>query len=114
MVRIKRGTMVKKGRRTLFSQVKGYRLGRSKKVRDATTAALHAGVHAFAHRRKKKGDFKKLWIVKINALARKSSTNYSKLISSLKKQNIKLNTKVLSELAKDNETAFKKIVDSCK
>ena len=89
MVRIKRGTMVKKGRRTLFSQVKGYRLGRSKKVRDATTAALHAGVHAFAHRRKKKGDFKKLWIVKINALARKSSTNYSKLISSLKKTEYK-------------------------
>ena len=57
MVRIKRGTMVKKGRRTLFSQVKGYRLGRSKKVRDATTAALHAGVHAFGTQKKKEGRF---------------------------------------------------------
>ena len=64
MVRIKRGTMVKKGRRTLFSQVKGYRLGRSKKVRDATTAALHAGVHAFAHKEKRKGILRSFGLLK--------------------------------------------------
>ncbi len=114
MVRIKRGTTIKKGRRTLFSQVKGYRLGRSKKVRDATTAVLHAGVHAFAHRRKKKGDFRKLWTVKINALAKESSTNYSTVISSLKKENIKLNRKILSEIAQHNKEGFKKIIEECK
>ena len=70
MSRVKRGTTSLKKRRNILRQVKGYRFGRSKKVRVAKEAIFHAGAHAFRHRRSKKRDYRNLWALRINAAAR--------------------------------------------
>jgi large subunit ribosomal protein L20 len=110
MTRVKRGTTKLKRRRNVLKQAKGYRLGRSTKERQAKEAILHAGNYAFAHRKDKKGDFRRLWTVRINALVRENGLSYSSLIDKLKKNDILLNRKILSEIAKDNPESFKRIV----
>jgi len=110
MARVKRGTTKNKARKNTLSQVKGYRFGRSTKKRSAYEAISHAGAHAFAHRRRKKGDFRKLWTIKINAEARKNGISYSKLIDKLNKAEIKINRKMLANLAENTPEVFAKIV----
>lgn len=110
MTRVKRGTTSLKTRRNVLKQVKGYRFGRSTKERQAREAIAHAGNHAFAHRKDKKGDFRRLWSIKINAAARTLGISYSSLIGKLKKENIELNRKMLSEIAKDNPESFERII----
>ena len=123
MSRVKSGTTRSKSRRNTLSQVKGYRFARSKKKRAAYEAIVHAGKYAFAHRRDKKNDFRKLWNVRINAgldagingIASSSTVlgartlSYSKLIGGLKKANIALNRKMLSEIAAKSPDAFARI-----
>jgi len=110
MARVKRGTIKNKSRKNLLSKVKGYRFGRSKKKRQATEALAHAGAYAFAHRRKKKGDFRRLWNIKINAEARKHDLSYSKLIDALNKKEIKINRKMLASLAEEHPKVFADIL----
>ncbi|MCH7529650.1 50S ribosomal protein L20 [Patescibacteria group bacterium] len=110
MARVKRGTISLKTRRNVLKQVKGYRFGRSTKERQAREAIAHAGAHAFAHRRDKKNDFRRLWTVRINAAARVLGFPYSKLIDKLKKKNITLDRKILSSIAKDNPKSFERIL----
>ena len=110
MTRIKRGTISLKRRRNLLKQVKGFRFGRSTKERQAREAIYHAGNHAFAHRRKKKNDFRQLWQTQINAAVRREGLSYSVFMGSLKKNNIGLNRKMLAELAEHNTDTFKKVV----
>ena len=112
MPRVKRGTTSLKHRRNILRKAKGYRFGRSKKERQAKEALLHAGVYAFAHRRKKKGDFRQLWHVKINAAAREEGLSYSKFMHALKKKNIGLNRKMLAHLAEHDPEIFKQIAKS--
>ena len=112
MVRVKRGVMSLKTRRNLLKRVKGFRWGRSTKERQAREAILHAGNHAFAHRRKKKGDFRRLWNTRISAALRPSHMSYSAFISGLKKNNITLNRKVLSEIAQKHPKTFERVVKS--
>ena len=114
MVRIKRGTLSLKKRKNLLKKVKGYRWGRSKKERQAREALLHAGNHAFAHRRKKKGDFRRLWSVKISGALRSHGMSYSVFIHALKKKNIGLNRKVLAEMAEKRAETFGRIVERCR
>jgi len=114
MARVKRGTTKAKRRRNVLKQVKGYRLGRSKKERQAREAIQHAGSYAFAHRRKKKGDFRRLWSVRINAASRAYGISYSTLIKKLKDKGILLNRKMLSEIAKDNPESFERIIEKVK
>lgn len=114
MVRVKRGTTKAKRRRNVLKQVKGYRLGRSKKERQAKEAIAHAGMYAFAHRRRKKGDFRRLWTVRINAASRVYGISYSALMKKLKDKGILLNRKTLSEIAKDNSESFKRIIEKVK
>ncbi|MFC1720670.1 50S ribosomal protein L20 [Patescibacteria group bacterium] len=109
-MRVKRGTTSMKRRRNILKAVKGYRFGRSTKERQAKEAIVHAGVHAFAHRRKKKNDFRRLWQIKINALARENGISYSKLIGALKKKEVALDRKILADLAENNPETFVKIV----
>ena len=111
MVRIKRGTISLKTRRSLLKKVKGYRWGRSKKERQAREALLHAGAHAFAHRRKKKGDFRRLWHVRIGAALRPHDLSYSVFMGALKKNGILLNRKMLSEIALKKKDTFDRIVE---
>jgi ribosomal protein L20 len=110
MARVKRGTIKNKQRRETLKRVKGYRLGRSTKKRSAYTAIAHAGNHAFNDRRKKKGVFRALWNVRLNAALRPLGTTYSRFIDMMKKKDIELNRKVLSEIAAENPMVFARIV----
>ena len=110
MTRVKKGVNALKRRRNILKQVKGYRFGRSTKEREARTALLHAGVHAFRGRRDKKNDFRRLWNIKINAAARPLGVSYSALIGAFNKVGIALNRKMLAELAIERPGVFASIV----
>lgn len=110
MTRVKRGTISNKTRRNTLSKVKGYRFGRSTKEREAKVAIVKAGVHAFVARRDKKADFRGLWQTRIGASATSAGTSYSKLMGGLRKKGIKLNRKVLSEIAQSAPDTFAKII----
>jgi large subunit ribosomal protein L20 len=117
MTRVKRGTTSLKKRRNILKKTKGYRFGRSKKERQAREAISHAGTHAFAHRRDKKNDFRRLWNIRINAAVRnidnsdsKVKLTYSKFMNMLKKKEVGLDRKILSSLAQENPEVFEKIV----
>ena len=108
MSRVKGAKVSLKRRRNVLKQVKGYRFARSKKERAAKEAIFHAGKHAFAHRRDKKNDFRRLWNVRINA-ALGETLSYSKFIGALNKQNIKINRKMLAVLAEKSPETFARI-----
>lgn len=110
MARVKRGVNALKTRRNVLKQVKGYRFGRSKKEKQAYEAIAHAGTYAFAHRRDKKGDFRRLWNVRLNSILREKGLSYSKFIDSLKKSNINLNRKMLSEIAASKPETFSRLI----
>ncbi len=114
MARVKGGLMSQKRRRNILEEVKGYRLQRSKKKRVAREAIYHAQLHAFAHRRDKKNDFRRLWNVRINAALMAFGLKYSRFIKALKDKNITLDRKVLATLAKDRPEAFARIVEEVK
>ncbi len=114
MTRVKRGTISLKRRKKVLGLAKGFRNARSTKERQAKEAILHAGVHAFAHRRDKKNDYRRLWQIKINAGLRELGTTYSKFIDVLKKKNIKLDRKVLADIAENNPETFQRIVEQVK
>lgn len=110
MTRVKRGTISLKRRRNILKQVKGYNFGRSTKERQAREAIAHAGAHAFAHRRDKKSDFRKLWQIKINAAVRPLGLSYSKFINALKKKEVALDRKVLADIAENEPKTFENVV----
>lgn len=114
MTRVKKGVNALKWRRNLLKSTKGYRHGRKSKERAATEAMFHAGAYAFAHRRDKKGDFRRLNIVRMNALLDEMGISYSKFIPMLKKKDIALDRKILAELAQAEPETFKAIVSSIK
>ncbi len=111
MTRVKKAVNALKPRRNVLRKVKGYRFGRSTKERMAQDAIFHAGSHAFAHRRDKKNDFRKLWNVRINA-ALGNEMSYSEFIGALKKKQIALDRKILADLALNNPKTFNRIVDA--
>jgi large subunit ribosomal protein L20 len=114
MTRVKRGVLKTKTRRNLLKQVKGYRFGRSTKEANATEALMHAGASAFAHRRDKKGNMRRLFNVKINAALRQEGFTYSKFIGVLKKKGIEVDRKIMADLAENNPETFKRMVASVK
>jgi len=114
MTRVKKGVHALKRRRSVLKQTKGFRHGRSTKERQAKEALLHAGNYAFAHRKDKKSHNRKLWNIKINALSRELGISYSKFIGGLKKKNIILDRKILSDLAENNPKTFAKVLETIK
>ena len=112
MARVKGGTTSAKRRRNVLKMVKGYRFARSKKSRAAREAIFHAGKYAFAHRRDKKNDFRRLWNVRINAGldTMGSEISYSKLIGAMNTKGIKVNRKMLAELAEHSPESFARII----
>jgi large subunit ribosomal protein L20 len=112
MARVKGGVTSNKRRKNILAMTKGYRFGRSTKKRMAKEAIFHAGKYAFAHRKDKKNDFKRLWNVQINGGldAMGSAVSYSKLQGSLNKKNIGLNRKMLAEMAQKSPASFARIV----
>lgn len=114
MSRVKRGTISMKRRRNVLKMTKGYRFGRSTKERQAREAIAHAGNYAFAHRRDKKNDFRRLWQVRLNAAVREHGMSYSAFIGALKAYGSTLNRKMLSEIAHENPETFARILTAVK
>ncbi|MEK7080056.1 MAG: 50S ribosomal protein L20 [Patescibacteria group bacterium] len=111
MARVKGGVASAKRRKNILLRAKGYRHGRSTKVRLAKESLVHAGKNAFNHRRDKKTDYRQLWIVRLNAALREQGfKSYSTFIAALKKAEIGLDRKVLSELAVNQPEVFTRIV----
>lgn len=112
MARVKGGKTSNKRRGNILAQTKGYRFARSKKKRAAKEALFHAGKYAFAHRRDKKNDFRKLWNVRINAAldAMGSEVSYSKLMGAMNKKGVGVNRKILAELAQKSPETFSRLV----
>lgn len=114
MTRVKRGLVSHRKHKKLLSLTKGYRGTKSKLVKMAHEASLHAGEYAFAGRKNKKRDFRRLWITRISEATKQNGISYSKFIAGLNKKNIKIDRKILSDLVLNDSEAFKKIVEQVK
>ena len=110
MTRVKRGVLKTKTRRNVLKMTKGFRLNRRNKEAAAIEAIMHAGANAFAHRRDKKGDFRRLWNVRINAILRENGSTYSKFIDKLTKNDVTINRKMLASIAQENPETFKRLM----
>ena len=112
MVRIKRGNIARKRRKKIFSVAKGFRGTHSKLFRMANQQVMKALRYGYVGRKRKKRDFRRLWITRINAASRIHNTNYSCLISKLKSSQISLNRKMLAQMAVNDMKAFTNLVKS--
>lgn len=110
MTRIKRGVAAHKRRKNFLSRTKGFTNRRRTNAIAAKEALLHADSYAYAHRRLRKRDFKKLWTIRVNAAAREQGLSFSKLMAGLHKEKVGLNKKMLAEIAARNPKAFEAIV----
>lgn len=113
-MRIKRGVTAHRKHKKLLESTKGYRMSRHRLIKVAHEAALHAGQYAIASRRKKKSQFRSLWITRINGQLKDLGISYSKFIEGLKQKNITLDRKILAYLASTDGEVFRKIVDTVK
>lgn len=108
------GSARNKSKKRLFKRAKGYRGGRSKLTRTVKETLLRSGVYAFRDRRAKKRDFRKLWIIRINAATRQHGLRYSEFIFGLKCAGIELDRKTLSEMAIHDEAGFAEVIAAVK
>jgi large subunit ribosomal protein L20 len=109
MPRAKKGFKARRRRNRLLKHASGYHSARSRLYAYAKEVVMKAWVYAYAHRRRRKRDFRRLWITRINAAARTNGTSYSRLMHGLKNANVSLDRKVLSDLAVVDPAAFTKI-----
>jgi large subunit ribosomal protein L20 len=114
MARVKRSVNAKKKRRETLNEAKGYRGQRSRLYRKAKEQTLHSKTYAFRDRRARKGEFRKLWIQRINAAARQNDITYNRLIQGLRLAGIEVDRKNLAELAVSDPAAFTALVDAAK
>lgn len=114
MARIKGGMTTRRKHKKVLKLAKGYWMSRGKQIKKAKEAILHAGEYAFAGRKHKKRDFRKLWIIRLNAAVRTSGLTYSRFVNSLKEKNIGLDRKVLSQIASEYPKVFDQIVQKVK
>ena len=113
-MRIKRSVNALKKRRKTLKLAKGYRGTKSNLYRVAREQVMKSGQYAYVGRRLKKRDFRKLWIARINAAARQNDITYSRLMDGLKKANININRKMMSEMAINDAAAFAALVETAK
>lgn len=111
MSRVKRGNVARKRRKKILKLAKGYRGSHSKLFRTANQQVMKALRHAYRDRRRRKRDFRRLWISRINAASRQHGISYSQLIHKLKQADIQLNRKMLAQLAVLDPQAFTKVVE---
>ncbi|MEA2517505.1 MAG: large subunit ribosomal protein [Actinomycetota bacterium] len=114
MPRVKRSVAGRKKRREVLKKAKGYYSSRGKHYRAAHEQMLHSGTYAYRDRRAKKGEFRKLWIMRINAAARENGMSYSKLMSGLRLAEVEVDRKMLAELAVNEPQAFAAIAEAAK
>lgn len=110
MARAKRAVHSKKRRRVILERAKGHYGNRSRSWKSANESVMHAGNYAFRDRRARKGQFRRLWIQRINAACRENSTSYSRFIAGLKAAEIDVDRKMLSETAIHDPAAFTALV----
>ena len=111
MARVKRSVNAQKKRREILGQASGYRGQRSRVYRKAKEQVTHSLVYAYRDRRARKGDFRRLWIQRINAAARENGITYNRFIQGLKIAGVEVDRKVLSEIAISDPTAFAALVE---
>jgi len=114
VARVKRGVTAKRRHKKVLKQAKGYYGAKSKLYRVANEAVMKSLSYAYAGRKQRKRQFRKMWIARINAAARANGMNYSTFINGLKKANIDINRKMLSEMAINDPEGFAKLVEIAK
>ena len=111
MARVKRAVNAHKKRREVLEKASGYRGQRSRLYRKAKEQLLHSATYEYRDRKKRKGDFRQLWITRINAAARLNDMTYSRLVQGLKAAGVEVDRKVLAELAVNDAPAFAALVE---
>jgi len=114
MARIKGAINAKKKHKKILKLAKGFHGSRSKQYRTAKQSVMRALAHSFAGRKQTKREYRRLWIVRINAAARQNGLSYNKFMNGLKKSNMIINRKMLAELAVNNPDAFRQLVEKVK
>lgn len=114
MARVKRAVMTRKRRKKILKLSKGYFGGKSKLFKTAKQAVMKSGQYAYIGRKQKKRDFRKIWITRISAGCKQNGMNYSTFINGLKKANVALNRKMLSEIAISDPAAFSSLCEKAK
>jgi large subunit ribosomal protein L20 len=114
MARVKGGVHAKKGHKAVLDRAKGYRGARSRRFKVAKEAVNHADRYAYRDRRARKGDFRRLWIARINAAARQEGLSYSRLMHGLKLAGVEVDRKNLADLAVRDPEAFGALVATAK
>ena len=114
MARVKGALNTRKHHKKVLKLAKGYRGGKSKLFRTANQAVMKSMTYAYVGRKLKKRDFRRLWITRISAACKMNGINYSKFMNGLKKANVEINRKMLSEIAINDAAAFTKLVETAK
>ncbi len=112
MARAKSPVTAKKAHKKVLDKAKGYKGARSRRYKTANEQLMHAGQDAYRDRRARKGEFRRLWITRINAAARQHGTTYSQLIAGLKAADIEIDRKMLADLAVNDQEAFSALVEA--
>ena len=114
MARVKRSVSARKSRRTVLDRARGFRGARSRRYKVANESVMHAMRYSYRDRRKRKGDFRRLWIARINAAARQEGLSYSRFINGLKRAEIEVDRKILADLAVHDPEAFRALVNTAR
>lgn len=114
MARVRNGVVTKRRHKKILKEASGYFGSKHREFKSAKEQLMHAGQYAYRDRRHKKREFRKLWIVRINAACRENEISYSRFIEGLNKAGIDVNRKMLSEIAINDKEAFKKLVEVAK
>ena len=112
MARSKSAVAAKKSHKKVLDKAKGYKGARSRRFRTANEQVMHAGADSYRDRKARKGDFRRLWITRINAAAREYGVTYSQLIAGLKAAEIDIDRKMLADLAVSDPAAFQALVEA--
>ena len=114
MARVKGAMMTRKRRNKILKMAKGYWGAKSKHFKMANQAVMKSGVYAYVGRKRKKRDFRRLWITRISAACKLNGMNYSTIMNGLKKAGIEMNRKMLAELAVNDKAAFTQLTETAK
>ena len=114
MARVKRSVHARKKHRKVMDRASGYTGARSRRFKTANEQVMHAMQDSYDHRRARKGDFRRLWISRINAAARQNGTTYSKMIAGLKAAEVEIDRKMLAEMAVSDPGAFTQLAEVAK
>lgn len=112
MTRVKRGVTVRRKHKKLLERTKGYRMTNNRLIKRAHEADLHAGVYAFAGRKKRKRDMRQLWISRISQSLKLRDLSYNRFIASLKEHKVDLNRKILAVLSSEYPKIFDKVIET--